>query len=156
MLVVPLGVIGSVLAVTLRSMPNDVYFMVGLIAIIGLSAKNAILIVEFAKDLHDEGKSVLDATIEAAHLRFRPILMTSLAFTLGVVPLARATGASAASQNAIGTGVLGGMITATILAIFFVPIFYVFIMRWLGPREEVPAGDAPTGTENAPPPAPPA
>jgi multidrug efflux pump len=129
MLVVPLGVIGSVLAVTLRGMPNDVYFMVGLIAIIGLSAKNAILIVEFAKDLHAEGKSVLEATIEAAHLRFRPILMTSLAFTLGVVPLARAVGASAASQNAIGTGVLGGMITATVLAIFFVPVFYVVVMR---------------------------
>jgi len=154
MLVVPLGVIGSVLAVTLRSMPNDVYFMVGLITIIGLSAKNAILIVEFAKDLHAEGKSVLAATIEAAHLRFRPILMTSLAFTLGVVPLARATGASAASQNAIGTGVLGGMITATILAIFFVPVFYVFVMRWLGPREEISADNAPPGTGDAPPPAP--
>ncbi|WP_072387868.1 efflux RND transporter permease subunit [Hyphomicrobium sp. CS1BSMeth3] len=135
MLVVPLGVIGSVLAVTLRGMPNDVYFMVGLITIIGLSAKNAILIVEFAKDLHAEGKSVLDATIEAAHLRFRPILMTSLAFTLGVVPLARAVGASAASQNAIGTGVLGGMITATVLAIFFVPVFYVFVMRLFSRRE---------------------
>jgi len=153
MLVVPLGVIGSVLAVTMRSMPNDVYFMVGLIAIIGLSAKNAILIVEFAKDLHAEGKPVLAATIEAAHLRFRPILMTSLAFTLGVLPLARATGASAASQNAIGTGVLGGMISATILAIFFVPVFYVFVMRWLGPREEPPAADASQETGDAPPPA---
>jgi multidrug efflux pump len=134
MLVVPLGVIGSVLAVTLRGMPNDVYFTVGLIAIIGLSAKNAILIVEFAKDLHAEGKSVIDATIEAAHLRFRPILMTSLAFTLGVVPLARAVGASAASQNAIGTGVLGGMISATVLAIFLVPVFYVFVMGIFGLR----------------------
>ena len=144
MLVVPLGVIGSVLAVTLRGMPNDVYFMVGLITIIGLSAKNAILIVEFAKDLHAEGKSVLDATIEAAHLRFRPILMTSLAFTLGVVPLARAVGASAASQNAIGTGVLGGMITATVLAIFFVPVFYVFVMRLFSRREMQEAvADAP-------------
>ncbi|MEB2843564.1 multidrug efflux RND transporter permease subunit [Rhizobiales bacterium RZME27] len=129
MLVVPLGVIGSVAAVTLRGMPNDVYFLVGLITIIGLSAKNAILIIEFAKDLRAEGKSVFDATVEAAHLRFRPILMTSLAFTLGVVPMAIATGASAASQNAIGTGVLGGMISATILAIFFVPAFFVFIMR---------------------------
>ena len=129
MLVVPLGVIGSVLAVTLRGMPNDVYFMVGLIAIIGLSAKNAILIIEFAKDLHAEGKSVIEATVEAAHLRFRPILMTSLAFTLGVVPLAIAVGASAASQNAIGTGVMGGMISATVLAIFFVPAFYVSVMR---------------------------
>ncbi|MDP9839421.1 multidrug efflux pump [Neorhizobium huautlense] len=129
MLVVPLGVIGSVAAVTLRGMPNDVYFLVGLITIIGLSAKNAILIIEFAKDLRAEGKSVFDATVEAAHLRFRPILMTSLAFTLGVVPMAIATGASAASQNAIGTGVLGGMISATVLAIFFVPAFFVFIMR---------------------------
>jgi len=129
MLVVPLGVIGSVIAVTLRGMPNDVYFMVGLIAIIGLSAKNAILIVEFAKDLRKEGMSIYDATIEAARLRFRPILMTSLAFTLGVVPLAVATGASAASQNAIGTGVLGGMISATVLAVIFVPAFFVFVMR---------------------------
>ncbi|MGE7369370.1 multidrug efflux RND transporter permease subunit [Neorhizobium sp. NPDC001467] len=129
MLVVPLGVIGSVAAVTLRGMPNDVYFLVGLITIIGLSAKNAILIIEFAKDLRAEGMSVFDATVEAAHLRFRPILMTSLAFTLGVVPMAIATGASAASQNAIGTGVLGGMISATLLAIFFVPAFFVFVMR---------------------------
>ena len=129
MLVVPLGVIGSVTAVTLRGMPNDVYFMVGLIAIIGLSAKNAILIVEFAKDLRKEGMSIYEATIEAARLRFRPILMTSLAFTLGVVPLAVATGASAASQNAIGTGVLGGMISATVFAVFFVPAFFVFVMR---------------------------
>ncbi|GGE48540.1 multidrug efflux RND transporter permease subunit [Agaricicola taiwanensis] len=128
-LVVPLGVIGSVLAVMMRSMPNDVYFLVGLIAIIGLSAKNAILIIEFAKDLRAEGKPLLEATIEAAHLRFRPILMTSLAFTLGVVPLAIATGASAASQNAIGTGVLGGMISATVLAVFFVPVFFVFIAK---------------------------
>jgi multidrug efflux pump len=129
MMVVPLGVIGSVAAVMLRDMPNDVYFKVGLIAIIGLSAKNAILIIEFAKDLHNEGKSLIEATIEAAHLRFRPILMTSFAFTLGVLPLAIASGASAGSQQAIGTGVLGGMITATVLAIFFVPIFFVFVAR---------------------------
>lgn len=129
MLVVPLGVIGSVIAVTLRGMPNDVYFMVGLIAIIGLSAKNAILIIEFAKDLRAEGRSVIEATIEAARLRFRPILMTSLAFTLGVLPLAIATGASAVSQNAIGTGVLGGIISATVLAVIFVPAFFVFVMR---------------------------
>ena len=117
-------------------MPNDVYFKVGLIAIIGLSAKNAILIIEFAKDLRAEGKGLLEATIEASHLRFRPIIMTSLAFTLGVIPLAVATGASAASQNAIGTGVLGGMISATILAIFFVPIFFVFVMKLFGNRKE--------------------
>jgi len=115
-------------------MPNDVYFKVGLIAIIGLSAKNAILIIEFAKDLRKEGMSLIDATVEAAKLRFRPIIMTSLAFSLGVVPLAIATGASAASQNAIGTGVLGGMISATILAVFFVPVFFVFVMKMFGRR----------------------
>ncbi len=144
-LVVPLGVIGSVAAVTLRGMPNDVYFLVGLIAIIGLSAKNAILIVEFAKDLRADGKPLLEATIEAAHLRFRPILMTSLAFTLGVLPLAIAAGASAASQNAIGTGVLGGMISATVLAIFFVPAFFVFVMKLFGGRQvrQDAAGEAP-------------
>ncbi|MGC4389229.1 multidrug efflux RND transporter permease subunit [Agrobacterium sp. M50-1] len=136
MLVVPLGVIGSVAAVMLRGMPNDVYFLVGLVAIIGLSAKNAILIIEFAKDLRAEGKSTYDATVEAAHLRFRPILMTSLAFSLGVLPMAIASGASAASQNAIGTGVLGGMISATILAIFFVPVFFVFVMNIFGDRKK--------------------
>ncbi len=129
MLVVPLGIIGSLLAVMLRDMPNDIYFKVGLIAIIGLSAKNAILIVEFAKELHAEGKSLREAAIEAAYLRFRPILMTSLAFILGVTPLAIATGASAGSQNAIGTGVLGGMISATVLAVLFVPVFYVFVLK---------------------------
>lgn len=131
-LVVPLGVIGSVLAVTVMGMSNDVYFKVGLIAIIGLSAKNAILIIEFAKDLRKEGMSLLDATVEAAKLRFRPIIMTSLAFSLGVLPLAIASGASAASQNAIGTGVLGGMISATVLAVFFVPVFFVFVTKLFG------------------------
>ncbi len=143
MLVVPLGVIGSVLAVTLRGMPNDVYFLVGLIAIIGLSAKNAILIVEFAKDLRAEGRSTLEATAEAARLRFRPIIMTSLAFSLGVTPLAIATGASAASQNAIGTGVLGGMISATVLAVFFVPVFFAFVMRLFARRSEEAGGGSP-------------
>src|SRR5690606_13532304 len=132
MLVVPLGVMGAVAAVMLRDMPNDVYFKVGLITIIGLSAKNAILIIEFAKDLRAEGKSLLEATLAAARLRFRPMLMTSLAFTLGVVPLAIASGASAASQNAIGTGVLGGMLSATVLAIFFVPVFFVVVTRLFG------------------------
>jgi multidrug efflux pump len=129
MLVVPLGVIGAVAAVMLRDMPNDVYFKVGLIAIIGLSAKNAILIVEFAKDLRAQGLSLVDATVEAAKLRFRPIIMTSVAFTLGVLPLAIASGASAGSQQAIGTGVMGGMISATILAVLFVPVFFVVVMR---------------------------
>ncbi len=140
-IVVPLGVIGSVLAVMMRDMPNDVYFKVGLIAIIGLSAKNAILIIEFAKELREQGKSLIDATLEAAHLRFRPILMTSLAFTLGVLPLAIATGASSGSQRAIGTGVMGGMISATVLAIFFVPVFFVFVTKLFGRKkvENTPA-----------------
>lgn len=149
-MVVPLGVIGSVLAVTMRDMPNDVYFKVGLIAIIGLSAKNAILIIEFAKELREQGKSLIEATLEAAHLRFRPILMTSLAFTLGVLPLAIATGASSGSQRAIGTGVMGGMISATVLAIFFVPIFFVFVMKIFGRKkvENTPASaENPTPAE---------
>ncbi|WP_441242095.1 multidrug efflux RND transporter permease subunit [Tardiphaga sp. 768_D3_N2_1] len=140
MLVVPLGIIGSLLAVMLRDMPNDIYFKVGLIAIIGLSAKNAILIVEFARELHAEGKSLREAAIEAAYLRFRPILMTSLAFILGVTPLAIATGASAGSQNAIGTGVLGGMISATVLAVLFVPVFYVFVLKRM-PAKQVQHGE---------------
>jgi multidrug efflux pump len=129
LLVVPLGVVGSLAGVWLRGMPNDVYFKVGLITIIGLSAKNAILIIEFAKDLQAEGKSLLVATIEACHLRFRPILMTSFAFILGVLPLAVASGAGSASQRAIGTGVMGGMITATALAVLLVPVFFVVIRR---------------------------
>ncbi len=128
-LVVPLGLIGSVLAVTLTGMPNDVFFKVGLITIIGLSAKNAILIVEFAKDLYAEGMGLLEATVHAARLRFRPILMTSLAFTAGVTPLALATGASAASQRALGIGVVGGMISATILSVLLVPVFFVFVLK---------------------------
>ncbi|WP_104662412.1 efflux RND transporter permease subunit [Ensifer adhaerens] len=144
-MVVPLGVIGSVLAVMMRDMPNDVYFKVGLIAIIGLSAKNAILIIEFAKELREQGKSLIDATLEAAHLRFRPILMTSLAFTLGVLPLAIATGASSGSQRAIGTGVMGGMISATVLAIFFVPVFFVFVTSIFSRKK---AENTPTAAEN--------
>ncbi|MFP9230945.1 multidrug efflux RND transporter permease subunit [Pectobacterium cacticida] len=128
MLIVPIGALGSLLAVNFVGMPNDVYFKVGLITIIGLSAKNAILIVEFAKDLHTQGMSLKDAAIEAARLRFRPIVMTSLAFILGVVPLALATGAGAASQRAIGTGVIGGMLTATTLGVIFVPIFFVWVL----------------------------
>ncbi|KLR59414.1 efflux RND transporter permease subunit [Diaphorobacter sp. J5-51] len=127
MLVVPLGVLGVVLGVLLRGMANDVYFQIGLVTIIGLSAKNAILIVEFAKDLQAQGKNIIEAALEAAHLRFRPIVMTSLAFTLGVVPLYLASGASSASQRAIGTGVVGGMITGTVLAVVFVPVFFVVV-----------------------------
>lgn len=132
MLIVPVGAIGAVAAVTLLGMPNDVYFKVGLITIIGLAAKNAILIVEFAKDLHAEGHSVVDAALKAAQLRFRPIIMTSMAFILGVLPLALASGAGAASQNAIGTGVIGGMLTATLFGVVFVPVFYVWVLSRLG------------------------
>jgi multidrug efflux pump len=124
-LVVPLGVLGVLLATLLRGYANDVYFQVGLITIIGLSAKNAILIIEFAKDLQAQGKGVIESALAAAHLRFRPIIMTSMAFGLGVLPLAIASGAGSASQRAIGTGVLGGMLTGTALAVFFVPIFFV-------------------------------
>ncbi|SNS42421.1 multidrug efflux pump [Noviherbaspirillum humi] len=130
LLVVPLGILGALLGATLRGMPNDVYFKVGLIAIIGLSAKNAILIIEFAKDLQAQGKGVIEATLEAVHLRFRPIIMTSLAFILGVLPLVIATGAGSASQRAIGTGVMGGMITATVLAVFLVPVFFVVVRKF--------------------------
>ena len=126
-LVVPLGVLGVLLATLLRGYANDVYFQVGLITIIGLSAKNAILIIEFAKDLQAQGKGVIESALAAAHLRFRPIVMTSMAFGLGVLPLALASGAGSASQRAIGTGVIGGMITGTTLAIFFVPIFFVIV-----------------------------
>ncbi len=129
MLVVPLGVLGSLLAATWRGMPNDVYFKVGLLAIIGLSTKNAILIVEFAKDLQGKGKGLIEAVLEAVHLRLRPILMTSLAFILGVLPLAMSTGAGSASQHAIGTGVAGGMFSATLLAIFLVPVFFVVVRK---------------------------
>ncbi|MFM5437870.1 efflux RND transporter permease subunit [Aeromonas enteropelogenes] len=130
MLVVPLGVLGAILAATLRGLENDVYFQVGLLTTIGLSAKNAILIVEFAKELYDKGMGLGEAVVEAARLRLRPILMTSLAFILGVLPLVISTGAGASSRNAIGTGVMGGMISATVLAIFFVPLFFVLVMRY--------------------------
>ena len=129
MLVVPLGIFGAVSAVTLRELPNDVYFKVGLIAIIGLSAKNAILIIEFARELQEQGRDLMEATLEACRLRFRPILMTSIAFIFGVLPLAISTGAGANSRHAIGTGVMGGMIAATVLAVFLVPVFFVVVRR---------------------------
>ncbi|SFQ08315.1 multidrug efflux pump [Variovorax sp. OK605] len=128
MLVVPLGLIGAVVAVLLRGLPNDVFFKVGMITVIGLSAKNAILIVEFAKQLREQGKGLVESAVMAARLRLRPILMTSLAFALGVVPLMIAMGASAATQHAIGTGVFGGMVSATLLAVFFVPVFFVSVL----------------------------
>ncbi|ERM07765.1 efflux RND transporter permease subunit [Pantoea agglomerans] len=144
MLVVPLGVIGALIFTTLRGLSNDVYFVVGLLTTIGLSTKNAILIVEFAKDLMDkEGKGLIEAALEACRMRLRPILMTSLAFILGVLPLAISTGAGSGSQNAVGTGVIGGMVTATILAIFFVPVFFVVVRRRFGKKKEESANSHP-------------
>jgi multidrug efflux pump len=129
MLVVPLGVIGAVLATWTRGLPNDVYFQVGLLTTIGLSAKNAILIVQFAKEQMVKGVGMIEATLEAARLRLRPILMTSLAFNFGVLPLAISTGAGSGAQNAIGTSVTGGMLFATFLAIFYIPLFFVMVLR---------------------------
>ncbi|MGE7418929.1 efflux RND transporter permease subunit, partial [Methylobacterium tarhaniae] len=139
LLVVPTGVVGAVFAMLARDMPNDVYFKVGLITVIGLTAKNAILIIEVAKDLAAQGQPLREAALEACVLRFRPIVMTSFAFILGVVPLAVATGASMNSQRAIGTGVLGGMVTATVLAVFVTPLFYVLIASAIRGRRHAPA-----------------
>jgi multidrug efflux pump len=136
LLVVPLGVVGAVLATLLRGMDNDIYFQVGVVTLIGLSVKNAILIVEFAKQNYEQGRSLTEAAIEAARQRLRPILMTSLAFILGVTPLAIATGAGSGGQNAIGTGVVGGMLTATALAVFLVPAFFVAVLRLLESRRD--------------------
>jgi multidrug efflux pump len=147
LMVVPLGVLGAVAAASLRGLYNDIYFQVGLLTTIGLSAKNAILIVEFAEAAERSGKSPREAAIEGARLRLRPILMTSLAFIAGVTPLAISTGAGAASQNDIGTGVIGGMLTATILAIFLIPLFFVLVRGWFKDRPR-------KGAVAAPPPAP--
>ena len=147
LLVVPLGVLGSVLFTMMRGYSADVYFNVGLITIIGLAAKNAILIVEFAIEKEADGLSVFDATMEAVKLRLRPIIMTSLAFILGMVPLFISTGAGAASRRAVGTGVMGGMIAATILGIFFIPLFYIAVRRWLSRK----APHAPNAAPNAAP-----
>ena len=129
LMVVPLGVLGAVIAALLRGLPDDIYFQVAILTTIGLSAKNAILIVEYARDLHDQGMELMAATVEAARQRLRPIIMTSMAFILGVLPLALSTGAGAGARNAVGTGVIGGMLAATILAIFFVPLFFMIIVR---------------------------
>ena len=124
-----MGVFGSVCATTLAGLYNDVYFKVGFLVIIGLSTKNAILIIEFAKDLQEQGRGLYEATLQAVQMRLRPILMTSFAFILGVVPLARASGASSAAQNSIGVGVIGGMLAATILGVFLIPCFYVIVRK---------------------------
>jgi multidrug efflux pump len=137
MLVVPLGILGAVGFTWLRGLENDVYFKVGMIAVIGLSAKNAILIISFANTMRQAGHDLLDATLEACRLRLRPILMTSIAFMLGVLPLAISTGAGANSRHAIGTGVMGGMFGATALGVLFVPVFFVVVRRiWKGKRVE--------------------
>ena len=122
---IPFGILGALLAIWTRGLTNDIYFQIGLVTLIGLAAKNAILIVEFANQRYAEGASLADAALDAARLRFRPIIMTSMAFILGVFPLVVASGAGAASRNSIGTGVFGGMLAATFLAIFFVPLFFV-------------------------------
>ncbi|MCW2479264.1 multidrug efflux RND transporter permease AcrD [Candidatus Symbiopectobacterium sp. NZEC135] len=136
MLVVPLGVLGALIATWARGLENDVYFQVGLLTVIGLSAKNAILIVEFANDMNHKGVDIIKATLEASRQRLRPILMTSLAFVFGVLPMATSTGAGSASQHAVGTGVIGGMVAATVLAIFFVPLFFVVVRRRFPLREK--------------------
>ena len=141
-MVVPLALLGTVIAVSVRGMDNNIYTQIGIVLIIALASKNAILIVEFARELRQHGRSINDAAIEAAKLRFRPILMTSFAFILGIVPLVNATGAGAASRRALGTAVMGGMIAATVLAVFFVPVFYVLMQRlseWRHPLETKPA-----------------
>ncbi|MDI3293075.1 efflux RND transporter permease subunit [Janthinobacterium tructae] len=145
LLVVPLGVIGAVLGTWMFGLSNDVYFQVGLLTVVGLSAKNAILIVEFAKEMQESGMSLLDATLHAVRLRLRPILMTSIAFGLGVLPLAISSGAGSGSQNAIGIGVLGGMLTATFLGIFFVPVFFVLVRGFFS-KPDAPATPATPGS----------
>jgi multidrug efflux pump len=136
LLVVPLGMLGAVAAVMLRDMPNDVYFTIGLVTIIGLAAKDAILIIEFAKDLRARGKPLIEAAVEAAHLRFRPILMTGFAFVFGVAPMVIASGASGKSQQALGTGVMGGMIAVVVLALIMVPVFFVAVQKLFARREK--------------------
>jgi hydrophobe/amphiphile efflux-1 (HAE1) family protein len=150
-MVVPLGLLGTLGAASLFGMANDVYFQVGLLTTMGLSAKNAILIVEFARELHAEGRPALEAAIEAAHMRMRPIIMTSMAFILGVLPLALASGAGSASQNAIGTGVIGGMLTSTFVATFLIPMFYVVVINKLTreKRAAAPPVSARTATRPA-------
>jgi multidrug efflux pump len=145
LLAVPLGALGAALFAMLRELPADVYFNVGLITIIGLAAKNSILIVEFALEQEAQGKSVTDATLEAVKLRLRPIVMTSLAFILGMVPLVLSSGAGAASRVAVGTGVMGGMIAATSLGIFFTPVLYFAVRRWVTRKPPPATGTQPHG-----------
>jgi multidrug efflux pump len=151
LLTVPLGILGAVLAATLRGLPNDVYFTVGLITIIGLAAKDAILIIEFAKDLRAQGKPLIEATMEACALRFRPILMTGLAFVCGVLPMVIASGAGGASQQALGSSVMGGMIAVVVLALLMVPVFFVSVMRFFGREKEATTESAAAAEPHGPP-----
>jgi multidrug efflux pump len=151
LLTVPLGICGAVLAATLRGLPNDVYFTVGLITIIGLAAKDAILIIEFAKDLRAQGKPLIEATLEACVLRFRPILMTGLAFVCGVLPMVIASGAGGASQQALGSSVMGGMVAVVVLALLTVPVFFVSVMRFFGRGDEAKAESAVAAEPHGPP-----
>ncbi len=139
LLVVPLGMLGAVMFSLMRGLPNDIFFKIGLITIIGLAAKNAILIVEFAVEQRLAGKTLREATIEAARLRFRPILMTSFAFIMGVVPMALSSGAGANARHAIGTGVIGGMVFATFLGLLLIPVFFIVVRRMLGDRLDEPS-----------------
>jgi len=149
MLAVPLGVIGALLATYTRGMSNDVYFQVGLLTTVGLASKNAILIVEFAVQLQTQGKNLYDATVEAVRMRLRPILMTSLAFGFGVLPLAIGTGAGAGGRQAIGTGVLGGMVASTVLGLFFVPVFFLLVRSWFASRKPATPPHVPTDVKEA-------
>jgi multidrug efflux pump len=142
LMVVPLGVVGAMLATYLRGLDNDVYFQVGLLTTVGLSVKNAILIVEFAKSYFDAGRTLRDAAMQAAFERLRPILMTSLAFVFGTLPLAIASGAGASARVAIGTAVVGGMVSATLLAIFFVPVFFIVVLKLFRVKPSPPHGGA--------------
>ena len=146
-LIVPIGIFGALCALLLRGTANDVFFQVSLITLVGLAGKNGILIVEFAKQRYEEGLSVLDAALEAARVRLRPIVMTSLAFILGVLPLVRASGAGAATQHSVGTGILGGMLAATLIGVFFTPLFYWLVMTYLtrGRTGAAPAAEAAAG-----------
>jgi len=147
--VVPLGILGALIATTLADLHNDVYFQVGLLTTVGLSAKNAILIVEYAKALQEQGMELVGATLQAARLRLRPILMTSFAFMFGVLPLALSSGAGSGSRRAIGVGVLGGVSAATLLGIFFVPLFFVLIRSWFARRQRSDAPSTSTAAESS-------
>ena len=149
-MVVPLALLGTVIAVSVRGMDNNIYTQIGIVLIIALASKNAILIVEFARELRSKGRSIIDASVEASRMRFRPILMTSFAFILGIVPLINATGAGAASRRALGTAVFGGMIAATVLAVFFVPVFYVLMQRLAEWGRTTPTSESTPGQDSPP------